>query len=561
MAERYKKKLKRYKDGWRRLQADFDWSLRQLKGFGLKLCVLLSCGIALVFLSIATAMINRRLVDQAAQTKSFRWLCLFAVGCLAASILVDIMSGYLSELMTMKLCSSVRLAAVQRVLGAQWSQKRSMHSEEYVTRLTSDVEMAIGGTVRFLVGGVTALLQLVMAFRLLWQYDAGLARLTLMVAPAAALIGVISGRRLHRLQDALREAETKLRIGLEEQIRLSDVVAAFEAQGSAVLQLQQLEKERILRARAKKRWSLLTGALVSFVFSGTSLCALCVGAKQVGAGIMSYGTMTAMMTLIGQVQGPVYRFCNLIASEISVLTSARRVRVLMEYPQENREVLFDASGPIGLKADDLTLTYEGKTVIKNLSFQIKPGSFVAVRGLSGIGKTTLIRGILGFLEPKMGTLQMCIPQGNVEKIRSVKCSSEYRHWVSYVPQGKSLFSGTIEENLRLGNPDASKDKMKEALEIACAWEFVSTMEKGMDTPLGEQAQRLSEGQAQRIMLARALLKPCGLLVLDEATSGLDEVTEKKVLENLRRVCKDKTCLIVTHRPAAILASDDVIELR
>ena len=276
---------------------------------------------------------------------------------------------------------------------------------------------------------------------------------------------------------------------------------------------------------------------------------------------MSYGTMTAMMTLIGQVQGPVYRFCNLIASEISVLTSARRVRVLMEYPQENREVLSDASGPIGLRADDLTLTYEGKTVIKNLSFQIKPGSFVAVRGLSGIGKTTLIRGILGFLEPEMGILQMCIPQGNVEKIQNVNCSSEYRHWISYVPQGKSLFSGTIAENLRLGNPDASKDKMKEALEIACAWEFVSTMEKGMDTPLGEQAQRLSEGQAQRIMLARALLKPCGLLVLDEATSGLDEVTEKKVLENLRRVCKDKTCLIVTHRPAAILASDDVIELR
>lgn len=550
-----------YEGGWRSLWDDFCWSIGELKGFWPKIFILFCFGAGLVFLSIGTAMINRMLVDRAAETQAFQWLCILAVGCLAVSIAVDILSGYLAEMMTMRLCSLVRLSASERILGAKWLDRRGMHSEEYVTRLTSDVELAIGGTIRFLVGGATALLQLLMAFRLLWQYDASLAKLTLAAAPAAAVIGVLSGRRLHVLQDRVREAETKLRIGLEENFRLSDVLAAFEAQGSASAHLRQLEQERISSVRAKKRFSLITGALVSAVFSGTALCALCVGAEKVGRGLMSYGTMTAMLTLIGQVQSPVYRFCNLLASEISVLTSARRVRVLMEYPQEEQNRQADDEGAVGLRADHLTLMYEGKAVIQDLSFSVKPGSFVAVRGLSGIGKTTLIRGILGFLAPKAGTLEFFTAQDEKTGSRKMDCSRAYQHRISYVPQGKSLFSGTIAENLRLGNPEASREEMQEALETACAWDFVSVMEKGMDTPLGEQAQRLSEGQAQRIMLARALLRPCGLLLLDEATSGLDLETEEKVLENLRKVCQNKTCLIVTHRPAVILAAEDVIELQ
>lgn len=556
-----------YTGGWHAIYSDIRWSMGQLHGFWLRIALLLGFGCGLVFLSIGSAVINRQLVDMAADKLSFQMLCVLAAACLAASIFVNGISSYLSELVTMRLCSSVRLKALKSILTSEWMHRRGMHTQEYVTRLTQDVEMAVGGTVRFLVGAATALLQLVMAFGLLWQYDKPLAKLALFAAPIAAAVGVLSGRKLHHLQDLVREAETKVRVNLEEDFMMADVLAAFDAQAGAQLHMKHLEEERIRRINDKRRCSLLTGAAVSVVFSGTSLCALCVGAGRVSGGLMSYGTMTAMLTLIGQVQNPVYRFCNLLASQISVLTSARRVRVIMEYPKEEqpdkkantkvenkRQEGQDKPKAVGLEADQLTLTYEGKAVIQDLSFRIKPGNFVIVQGLSGIGKTTLIRGILGFLRPQSGKLELCIGQ------EKVSCSKESRQLIGYVPQGKSLFSGTIAQNLRLGKPDASREEMKEALKAACAWDFVSAMEDEMDTQLGEQAQRLSEGQAQRIMLARALLKPAGLLLLDEATSALDEVTERQVLLNIRKLYRDRTCLFVTHRLSTVSLADEVIKL-
>lgn len=550
--------IKYIKEKWKNIKDSFHWLWKAFMRFSGTILGLLFLQILLVFFSMLTVLLNRKIVDFASETMTFQLLSVLALVCLISSILVDVFGNYQMQILIAKLSAKIRLSVTEHILISQWMNRKKMHSEEYVTRLTSDIDIAVDGSLKILIGCIVAVIQLIWAFWLLLSYQSQLAILILIISPIAAIVGVFAGRRLHQLQTKVQQSEANLRIAMEETFQQVDILAAFQGKEQVRKKLADLEDTRIHWIRKKSQCSLITGALVSFIFSFSYLITFCVGATLVSRNWMSYGTMTAMLTLVGQVQNPVYRFCNLLASGIGTLASVQRLRQIDEMPQETwsdeSKRTSDQENTMGLEARNLTLSYGEHEVFTNLSFHVPVGEFVMLNGRSGIGKTTLIRCILGFLSPKEGQIFL----GNAKE--KYPCSPQTRVMISYVSQGKSLFSGTIRDNLKLANVVASEEIMLQALDLACALEFVLKLPQGIDTYLGEQGQGLSEGQAQRIMIARALLKPAKLLLLDEATSALDEATEEKILTNIKTKRPNQTCLFVTHRSSVGKLADQVINL-
>ena len=291
------------------------------------------------------------------------------------------------------------------------------------------------------------------------------------------------------------------------------------------------------------------------------MIAFVVGALMVNNGSITFGVMTAFLSLVGQIQGPIYSLANQIPQIVGVLASAGRIMEVSELDTEGDDitegngVYEDGSGlcALGLRAESVSIGYKEDSVVQSVSFDIKPGQMVMLVGKSGIGKTTLLRAIMGFLKPSSGELYCYSEDG-----AKMKCGVKSRKLISYVPQGNTLMFGTIADNLRMGKSDATADEMKEVLRIADALEFVESLPDGIDTQIGEKATGISEGQAQRISIARALLKKSAILILDEATSALDEKTEMKILNSVAK-SKHQTVLFVSHRRYLEKYADQVVE--
>jgi ABC-type multidrug transport system fused ATPase/permease subunit len=272
--------------------------------------------------------------------------------------------------------------------------------------------------------------------------------------------------------------------------------------------------------------------------------------------------MTAFLSLVGQIQGPIYSLANQIPQIVGVLASAGRIIEVCELEEEQADpekirVFTDGNegrACLGILADSVTVGYKAEAVVQNVSFDIKPGQMVMMAGKSGAGKTTLLRAIMGFLPSSEGELSFYSENG----IRK-KCDVNTRKLISYVPQGNTLMFGTIADNLRMGKSDATKEEMREVLRIADALDFVESLPEGVDTKIGEKATGISEGQAQRISIARALLKKSAVLILDEATSALDEKTEMKILDAIAR-SEHPTVLYVSHRRYLDKYADQVVEV-
>ena len=332
--------------------------------------------------------------------------------------------------------------------------------------------------------------------------------------------------------------------------------AAVEKEKTSEERLIELQENRMYWIRKRNTTKLIASAIISFVFSATYLFAFCTGAVKISAGAITFGTMTAFLSLISQVQAPMYTLANLMPQMVGTLASAGRIMKITEMETEPEvEITDELCGAVGISGKKMSLAYGDKTIVEGLDIEVKPGEFVMIRGSSGVGKTTLLRSILGFIEPASGTLAFYDVNG-VE----IPCSNATRRYISYVPQGNTLFNGTIAENLRLGKEDATEEEMRRALEVACAWDFVDSLPNKLETQIGEKGRGFSEGQAQRIAVARALLKPAGIIIMDEATSALDSVTEEKILSELKANISGKSCLFVSHRESVSKVADRVISV-
>jgi ABC-type multidrug transport system fused ATPase/permease subunit len=256
------------------------------------------------------------------------------------------------------------------------------------------------------------------------------------------------------------------------------------------------------------------------------------------------------MTLVNRIQAPILALSQTVPRIVSVLASAGRIMELQDIPMEEVQESGIDIQQIGIQVDRLSFGYSEDIVLEDVSFSVKPGEFVAVAGASGIGKTTLIRLIMAFVQSAAGSIQFINNSGESEKV-----NAGVREFISYVPQGNTLFSGTIRDNILMGKLDATEEEIKEALQLSSSSYFVQELPDGLDTMIGERGHGLSEGQAQRIAIARALIRKSPLLILDEATSALDELTELNVIEGIRSLKPRVTCLLITHRKSVLRYCD------
>lgn len=535
------------------------WLLQQVIPYRKQILTLLCVRCALAFLGVSSAVINKYIVDRAVASMGMAASIAAAVGVSAVSLVLSAFAGLYLNTLNEKFSFHTRTAVYKNLMKSGWEEVQKYHSEDILTRLTSDVSAVTNGIVNVFLTLITLLFQLILAFFLLFHYDWRLAMFIIILSPPAALCSAVFGIRMREHQIKYQEAEARYRVYLQEHISKLSVIKAFSFEDQSAEGLDNLRKERLYWLKKKTRCSVAANTCLSAAFSGGYLFAFISGAFRIASGAITYGTLTAFLSLVNQIQTPMLGIVGLLPQAAGVLASAGRIMEIDGLAKEEKTgkgKSSQAEKAFGIRGTQIWFSYqEKKPVFRNLNFDIKPGSITAVMGPSGAGKTTLIRMLLGFLKPERGALEYYDLEGNLWN-----CSPDARQWLSYVPQGNTLFSGTIEENLKIGNPQAGEQEMRKALEAACAWEFVDQQPQKMRTYLGEKASGLSEGQAQRIAIARAFLAPAAVLILDEATSALDEGTEEDILKCLKTWPQKPTCFVVSHRSTVRKYADQTIML-
>lgn len=551
------------------------WLYRQLGNDRLRLVGLSSLRTAAVLVGVASAAVNRNVLDAAVTASAGIGAALaLVVGVQALSVVLSMGLSWVSTMLGERIANNLRVKLYGRLLGARWQDFSLHHSEQLLTRLTSDVAGIASGLTGTAVSLLAMVVQAVAAFALLWHYDATLAVFVAVLTPVALAASALVSMRLRVIQQQVQQAEADYRQRAQEVLAHEAVVKAFQAEKHEAELLARLQAAHARLLRRRAQLSVMASLVMGAAFTGSYLYAFVHGVLGIMAGTVSYGTFVAFLSLVGQVQSSLANLGGMLPRAASVVASVARVREVAQLPQEdggsdmgntaNAAAGASADGEsslfaVGVRARGLTFAYDvrfSRPVIDNATFDIGSGQIAAVMGSSGAGKTTLVRLLLGLVEPTAGSLQL-LPGGGGPPVPCARA----RSLVSYVPQGNTLLTGTIRDNLLVGMPGASERELRDALAAASALDFVDGLPDGMDTRIGERARGLSEGQAQRIAIARALVRPAGLLLLDEATSALDEDTELAVMQALRANPARPTCVVITHRRSVVPFCDRVFTVR
>jgi ATP-binding cassette subfamily B protein len=383
---------------------------------------------------------------------------------------------------------------------------------------------------------------------------------TLVICGAGGFVILATGllrRRLKILHKAVSEREGRVLSFLQETLEKLMMVQAMDAGAEMERRSEGLLADRYSAQRRRKNMSLMTNTCVNLLSQGASFAALLWCGTKLLRGQLSFGSLTAVTQLVSQIQAPVMNLSAVIPQYIAMSAAAERLKELSELEPEPPALGSDGGDlyrrMTSIRAEGLCFSYDRDVLLEQVSLELPKGSFAVVTGSSGIGKSTLLKLLMGFCRPGSGRLYLQLEGEQVDAGRAV------RHLFAYVPQGNLLLSGTLRENLTLAKPDATQAQLEQALYVSAMDEYLPQLPDGLETLLGENGAGLSEGQAQRLAIARAVLGGAPILLLDECTSALDADTEQKVLERLRAL-PDRTCIAVTHRPAAIRLCDVQLEV-
>lgn len=439
------------------------------------------------------------------------------------------------------------------ILNSHIEGKDKYHSGDVINRLENDVKAVVNFMTETIPESLSVALLFTGAFVYLFQMDHILAFITVGIIPVFMLLSKLYVRKMKRLTRNMRDSESRVQSILQETVQHRTLIKTLESNKAVLSRVSDTQDELKSDVMNRTKFSLFSNLIMNFGFAAGYLIAFLWSALRMSAGTLTFGGMTAFLQLVNKIQVPARNLAKLAPEFVNVLTSAERLMELEDNPLEDKGSPIMVRGGAGIRFENVSYSYplSEKKVIDNLSFDFTPGSITAIVGETGIGKTTMIKLILSLLTPDSGRIQI---YNNAE---SMTVSNRTRCNFVYVPQGNNLLSGTIRENLRLGKVDATEDDIREALSTACA-DFVFSLPDGLDTRCGERGSGLSEGQAQRIATARALLRNKNILILDEITSALDPETEKRVLDNLLGR-KDRTVIMITHKPEVAERCDKILK--
>lgn len=533
-----------------------SWLWGAWRGNRLQAILNASIGLLDVAVSLAQVWAVKNAIDVAAGTidgNIYVAVAIFGI-LILASFALSISAVWVRNILGIKAQNQMQRQLLDRMLRAEWHGKESRHSGDVLNRLETDVNVVVDFLAETIPNTLSVLALFIGAFWYLFSMDAMLAIVTIAIIPLFILLSKLYVRQMRNLTRTVRNSDSKVQSVLQETIQNRMLIKTLESGDAMVGKLAGTQQELRQNVVRKTTFSVFSNLILNVGFAAGYLVAFLWAAIRLSQHTLTFGGMTAFLQLVNKIQGPARNLTKLVPAFVSVLTAAERLMELEEDPMEEQGDSIPMEAPCGIRFDNVSYAYdnEEQLTINNLSFDFKPGSCTALLGETGAGKTTIVRMILALLKPKSGAIT--IYNNKVEEQLSplLRCN------LVYVPQGNTLMSGTIRDNLLLGKPDATEKEMKEALKKSCA-EFVMQLPDGIDTICTEKGGGLSEGQAQRIAIARALLRNRPIMIFDESTSALDPETERQLLANILSK-KDKTIIFVTHRPAVVEYCDHTLKI-
>ena len=535
------------------------WLWNVAKGNRLQTTLNAIIGILDVTISLLTVYAMRHAIDVAAHDVEgdLIWAICFIGIITIADFSLIISSIWVRSILGIKAQNRMQQRMIERVIRSEWQSKATHHSGDIMNRLEGDVGTVVGFLTETLPSALSTLLLFTGAFVYLYSMDSMLALITIAIVPLCIVMSKFYVRKMRKLNRIVRDSDSQIQSVMQDIVQHMLVIKTLESDKLMVSRLKSSQQELHDNIVRRTIFSVMSNLTVNLGFSISYLFTFAWSAFRLSAGTLTFGGMTAFLQLVSRIQGPARSLAKLIPSSVAVLTAAERLMELEDIPEEKDGDAIEIEAPCEIKLENVSFRYENDSplVLDNFSYTFPAATATAVVGETGAGKTTLIRLLLALSHPTEG--RVTIASAKHPERRDVMTHLHRCNFV-YVPQGNTLMSGTIRENLLLGKPEATEEQITEALHQSCA-DFVMSLPDGLDTMCSEQGGGLSEGQAQRIAIARALLRDRPVMLFDEATAALDPETERQLLQNIMQT-KQKTIIFITHRMAVCDYCQNVLHI-
>lgn len=559
--------IQRIKEGrLKELTAELLWMYAYVRRYWLLIGCYILLGASGSVLSLGTSVVSKDLVDAITGVNSLEIVRVAGtyVGVGVSQIFINAVKSRLSLKVRLKVTNEIRGDIYEQVLRTNWESLAKYRSGDLLYRVNGDAGMVANTILTFLPNVVTTVISFGGAFIIVVQHDPWMALIALMGAPVSFLTSRYSARKMRQFQRDNQNVASDRTVFDQETFQNLQFIKAFGMIDRVTEKFHKIQRESVDLALEQNRFQQSMTIATSLVGQAVGYACYGFAAFRLWQGEISYGTMTMFVSMAGSLRGSFSGILGLLPMVIRSGISAERIMEITSLPRDSMEDREEADeirrkgqeSGVYVHMEDVSFAYEEEDwIYQDASFRAEPGEIVALIGPSGQGKTTTLNLLLGLYHPQKGGIRVGNPGG-----RELKASSSTRCLFSYIPQGNTLFSGTIEDNMRMVKPDATDEEIRSSLEAACAWEFVEKLEHGMDTEVRERGTRFSEGQKQRLSIARAILADAPVMILDEATSALDVATERRVLRSIIKKEPYRTVIVAAHRPSVFSMCNHVYKV-
>lgn len=548
--------IDKIKDGSiKQMWEEFKWMFSYGKNYKKEIIFYTCLGIFSTIMSLVSAVASKELINivTGIQTDRALEMAVLMVSMALFSLLFNQIMSRITLKINIRIQNDIQADIFDQIIGVNWLDLTKYHSGDLLNRFGSDVGTVAGSAIGWVPNLIISLFNFFATLALIMYYDPMMMILSVLNAPVMLLASKLLMKRMRDHSKLVKEMNSEMMAFQSETFNNVDSIKSFGLVDLFSRKLKGFQERYKTVNLDYNLFSIKTNLILSLIGMVINFSYYGWAVYRLWSGAINYGEMTLFLQQSSRMSSAFSSLVSIIPSTVSSTISAARLMEIIKLPKEEnnieRSTYLDkiSSEGFSIELDDVYFSYvENQKVLVSSSMSAKPGEIVALVGPSGEGKTTLIRMFLGLITPASGSALLKDYKGNTYTL-----DASTRHLFAYVPQGNTIFSGTIAENLRMVKEDASDDEIIFALKSACAWDFVEKMEEGINSKIGARGKGLSEGQAQRIAIARAILRDAPLLLLDEATSALDVVTERKVLNNIIINHPNKTCIVTTHRPSVL----------
>ena len=562
-----KKVIRKIKEGMlQEMYEETKWMYTYAKKYKFQIVFYIFLGVLTTVMGLASSVGSKYLIDAVTgqDTGNIALIALFIVAMGLFSIGINAITTMISARINIKVNNEIQAEVFDKILVADWISMKEFHSGDLLNRLNGDVNTVASSILSWIPSLITRSAQFFGILAIILYYDPTMAVIALGSAPVMLIVSKTLMKKMRDYNKRMRQVSSDVMSFNEESFQNIQSIKAFDLVGLFSKRLRDVQQNYKDVFLDYNKFSVYTSSFMSVVGMFVAYACFGWGVYRLWTGHITFGTMTLFVQLSGQLSSSFKSIVSLVPSAISATTSAGRIMEFFKIKDESEleddkaKLIQNNTQGKGLSVvlDDVEFSYnKNKTVFQHADIVANPGEIVALVGPSGEGKTTMIRLLLGLINTKSGN-------ASIRDINGVSCkiSSATRRFFAYVPQGNTIFSGTIAENMRMVKQDATDAEIVEALKAACAYDFVNRLPDGINSKVGERGSGFSEGQAQRLSIARALLRKSPILLLDEATSALDVFTERQVLRNIMNMGYARTCIVTTHRPSVLTMCDKVYKI-